>query len=60
MNETTILNMIIKERLLVTLFMVTRFQMKGHIISFDDETILFEIMGVRKLIYKHAISTIEF
>ena len=60
MIEGVTLNKIIYQKIYVTLFLVSGFQMKGHIVSFDDKTILFDSMGVSKLIYKHAISTIEF
>lgn len=60
MIETTNLNMIVKERLYITLFLISGFQLKGHIVSFDNDTVLVESQGTNKLIYKHAISTIEF
>jgi host factor-I protein len=60
MIETTTLNMIVQEKLEVTIFLTSGFPVKGQIVSFDEKAILFDSMGCRKLIYKHAIAMIEF
>jgi host factor-I protein len=60
MVENITLNMIVQEKLYITLFLVNGVPVKGHMVSFDDKTVIMETMGSRKMIYKHAISTIEF
>jgi host factor-I protein len=51
------LNQLRKERMQVTIFLVSGFQLKGVIKSFDNFTVLLEVDGKQQLIFKHAIST---
>ena len=53
------LNQARKDRTPVTLFLMNGFQMRGHILSFDQFAVLILSDGRQNLIYKHAISTIQ-
>lgn len=56
--QDAILNTIRKDNILVTLFLVNGYQIRGVIKSFDSFTVLIEVEGKQQLVYKHAISTI--
>ena len=43
----------------VTIFLVNGFQMRATIQAVDDDTILADCDGWQKMIYQHAISTID-
>ncbi len=60
MVEVVSLNMMVQEKYFVTVFLMNGFQLKGNIVSFDDNAIILSSQGVQRMIYKHAISTIEF
>ncbi|GHV05032.1 RNA-binding protein Hfq [Clostridia bacterium] len=47
-----------KERILVTMFLINGFQIKGTVRGFDNFTVVMESEGRQQMIYKHAISTI--
>lgn len=55
--QDTFLNALRKNHILVTVFLMNGFQLKGLIKSYDNYTILLEADGKQHLIYKHAIST---
>ncbi|NLY55733.1 MAG: RNA chaperone Hfq [Firmicutes bacterium] len=52
------LNVIRRENIGVTIFLVNGFQIKGSVKGFDSFTVVVETEGKTELIYKHAISTI--
>ena len=52
------LNILRKEAIVSTFFMVNGFQMKGIIKAFDLYTVIIETNGVQEMLYKHALSTI--
>ncbi len=56
--QDVFLNQIRKENMLVTVFLINGYQIKGHIRSFDNFTILLDVDGKQQLVYKHAVSTI--
>lgn len=64
MNKTSInlqdnfLNIARKEDMMLTVFLVNGYQIKGTVRSFDNFTILLNVDNKQQLIYKHAISTI--
>jgi host factor-I protein len=60
MVEYEILSDCCKQRDLVRVFLMNGYQLKGNIIGFDDSAIILLSGEIRQLIYKHAISTIEF
>ena len=52
------LNILRKEAITATFFMINGFQMKGVIKAFDLYTVVIETNGVQEMLYKHALSTI--
>lgn len=62
-NKTTnlqdmLLNQARKENVIVTVFLLNGFQMKGTIKGFDSYVVIMDIDGKQQMMYKHAISTI--
>lgn len=53
------LNQARKDRMMLTLFLMNGFQLRGTIVSFDQFAVLLLSEGRQNLIYKHAISTIQ-
>jgi len=56
--QDAFLNAIRKDKLVVTVFLMNGFQMKGIIKSFDSFIVMLETDGRQQMIYKHALSTI--
>ncbi|MBP2016799.1 host factor-I protein [Symbiobacterium terraclitae] len=52
------LNLLRKENVPVTVFLVNGYQLKGQIRGFDSFTVAVEGEGKIQLVYKHALSTI--
>lgn len=52
------LNLLRKENIPVTVYLVNGYQLKGQIRGFDSFTVLLELEGKLQLIYKHALSTV--
>jgi len=52
------LNLARKDRIVLTIFLVNGFQFKGIVKSFDNFTVVLDVDGRQRLVYKHAISTI--
>ena len=57
--QDNFLNIIRKEKLNVTIYLVNGFQLRGTVKSFDNFTVMIESEGKQQMIYKHAISTIK-
>ena len=55
--QDVFLNTFRKENMMVTVFLMNGFQLRGLIKSYDNYTVLLETEGKQQLIYKHAIST---
>jgi len=47
-----------KDKMPVTVFLVSGVQIKGVIKNFDSYVVVLEVDGKEQMIYKHAISTI--
>lgn len=47
-----------RARMLVTVFLVNGFQMRGIVTGFDSFVVVLESDGKQQMLYKHAISTI--
>lgn len=56
--QDVLLNQLRKEKVMVTIFLVNGFQLKGLIKGFDNFSIIVESEGKQQLLYKHAVSTI--
>jgi len=52
------LNQVRKSKIMVTVFLVNGFQIRGLVTGFDSFTIVLDSEGKQQMIYKHAISTI--
>lgn len=52
------LNQARRERMLVTLFLMNGFQLRGVIRGFDAFVVIVDSDGKQQMIYKHAISTV--
>ncbi|MCH3915647.1 MAG: RNA chaperone Hfq [Acidaminococcaceae bacterium] len=56
--QDSFLNKVRKENIVVTVFLVNGFQIRGSVSGFDNFTVIIDTEGKEQLIYKHAISTI--
>jgi len=56
--QDNFLNIARKEDMMLTVFLVNGYQIKGTVRSFDNFTILLNVDGKQQLVYKHAVSTI--
>ncbi|PKM77729.1 MAG: RNA chaperone Hfq [Firmicutes bacterium HGW-Firmicutes-15] len=56
--QDAFLNQVRKDKILVTIFLVNGFQLKGLVRGFDNFTVIVELEGRQQLVYKHAISTV--
>ncbi len=56
--QDVFLNQVRKEKTIITVFLLSGFQIKGLVTGFDSYTVVLDCEGKQELIYKHAISTI--
>ncbi|HHX77696.1 MAG TPA: RNA chaperone Hfq [Firmicutes bacterium] len=56
--QDNFLNQARKENMLMTIFLVNGYQIKGTVRSFDNFTVLLDVDGKQQLVYKHAVSTV--
>lgn len=52
------LNQARKERIPITIFLVSGYQFKGLVKGFDSYIVILDCEGKQQMVYKHAISTI--
>jgi host factor-I protein len=52
------LNTARRESILITVFLISGYQIKGYVKGFDSYTLVLDADDKQQLIYKHAISTI--
>ncbi|WP_409227506.1 RNA chaperone Hfq [Gudongella sp. SC589] len=52
------LNTARREGILITVFLVNGYQIKGYVKGFDSYTLVLDADEKQQLVYKHAISTI--
>lgn len=57
--QDAFLNILRKDRIPTTVYLINGFQLKGTVKSFDNFTILFDSEGKQTMIYKHAISSVS-
>jgi len=57
--QDTFLNLLRKENIPVTIYLVNGYQLKGLVRGFDNFTVVLEFEGKQQLVYKHALSTIQ-
>ncbi len=56
--QDVFLNEVRKNKIQITIFLVSGFQLKGYVNGFDPYVIMIDSEGKQQMIYKHAISTI--
>jgi host factor-I protein len=56
--QDNFLNQARKDSMLMQIFLVNGYQIKGTVRSFDNFTILLDVDGRQQMVYKHAVSTI--
>jgi host factor-I protein len=56
--QDVFLNKARKENIIITVFLINGYQIKGIVKGFDNYTIVLDSEDKQQLIYKHAISTI--
>ena len=56
--QDAILTEVKRDRVPVTLFLMTGFQLRGTITGFDSFVVVLVTDGKQQMIYKHAISTL--
>jgi len=56
--QDSFLNQVRKENVLVIIYLVNGFQLRGAVKGFDNFTVIIENDGKQQLVYKHAISTV--
>ena len=56
--QDTLLSLVRKDSVPVTIFLTNGFQIRGQICAFDNYVIIVETEGKQQMVYKHAISTI--
>jgi host factor-I protein len=52
------LNQLRKDGVLITIFLLNGYQIKGYVKGFDNFTVVMDSDNKQQMIYKHAISTI--
>lgn len=52
------LNQVRKDKVAITIFLISGYQIRGYVKGFDSYTIVLDSEGKQQMIYKHAISTI--
>jgi len=52
------LNLLRRENIPATIYLVNGYQLKGQVRGFDNFTVAVEVDGKVQLVYKHALSTI--
>ena len=56
--QDAFLNKLRRDKITLTIFLVSGYQIRGLVKGFDNYTIVIEADGVQQMIYKHAISTL--
>ena len=56
--QDAFLNAIRKDRVPVTVYLLSGYQMRGTVRGFDNFVIMLDCEGKQSMVYKHAVSTI--
>ncbi len=57
--QDVFLNQVRKNKVQITVYLISGFQIRGYVKGFDPYTLIIETEGKQQMIYKHAISTIS-
>lgn len=57
--QETFLNLVRRDNVPITMFLVNGVQLKGLVRGFDSFTVVLENDGRQSMVYKHAVSTIS-
>ncbi len=57
--QDSYLNLLRRDAVPLTIFLMNGFQLKGRIRSFDNFVLLVEADGRQQMVYKHAVSTVS-
>ncbi len=57
--QDVFLNQVRKNKVQITVYLMSGFQIRGYVKGFDPYTIIMDTEGKQQMIYKHAISTIS-
>ncbi len=55
--QDVFLNQVRKDRIMITVFLISGYQIRGIVKGFDNYTVIMDSDGKQQMIYKHAIST---
>ncbi|OPL08410.1 MAG: hypothetical protein AVO33_10665 [delta proteobacterium ML8_F1] len=55
--QDVFLNQVRKDHTMITVFLISGYQIRGLVKGFDNYTIILDSDGKQQMIYKHAIST---
>lgn len=56
--QDAFLNKVRKDRMMITVYLVSGYQFRGLVRGFDNYTVVIDSDGTQQMIYKHAISTL--
>lgn len=56
--QDELLDEIVNDKVPVTVFLMSGFQIRGSILDHDDAVVVLDVEGRQQIVYKHAISTI--
>ena len=56
--QDAFLNKVRKDRMMITVYLVSGYQFRGLAKGFDNYTVVIDSDGTQQMIYKHAISTL--
>ena len=56
--QDAFLNKVRKDRMIITVFLISGYQIRGLVKGFDNYTVVIDSDGTQQMIYKHAISTL--
>ena len=56
--QDVFLNNARKDKIMITVYLISGYQIKGYVKGFDNYTVVMDSEGKQQMIYKHAISTL--
>lgn len=56
--QDMVLNHLRREKMSVTIYLTSGFQIRGIVLGFDNYVIILESEGKQQMVYKHAVSSV--